>query len=139
VSESWLTDEEIAEWTSTHDVMREAQVGRFVVVGSYIPVAEVTVYLRTQRDRAQAHMDTLLLAQAASAHDKHAEAWPQGDVAAEQLARAMYDVVEDRDEPTYRDEIFLVVQQWPLNYRRRLAAAVLARLHAGAQGVGDGD
>jgi hypothetical protein len=76
---------------------------------------------------------------AADALDAQPVAWPQGDEAAEALARAMYDVVEDRDEPTYRDEIFLVVQQWPLNYRRRLAAAVLARLHAGAQGVGDGD
>jgi hypothetical protein len=112
VSESWLTDEEIAEWTSTHDVMREAQVGRFVVVGSYIPVAEVTVYLRTQRDRAQAHMDTLLLAQAASAHDKHAEAWPQGDEAAEQLAEALYEYVVTEDE-------------YALD---RIAAAVLARL-----------
>jgi hypothetical protein len=71
VSESWLTDDEIAEFTSTHDHRTMARRdGGFTNV---IPTAEVIAYLRTMRDRAQAHMDTLLLAQAASAHDRQGE------------------------------------------------------------------
>jgi hypothetical protein len=135
VSESWLTDEEIAEWTSTHDVMREAQVGRFVVVGSYIPTAEVTAYLRTQRDRAQAHTDTLLLAQAASAHDKQAaeldaaraQPWPQGDEAAAQLARAIHDERAELAGVWLYDSL---PESMKLT-RRNSAAAALAKLAAG--------
>jgi hypothetical protein len=108
VSESWLTDEEIAEFTTTHDVMREAQVGQFVVVGSYIPVAEVTVYLRTQRDRAQAHMDTLLLAQAASAHDKQAELQARMDApATEPITQEAYPWLVMIDD-IYNQDMFVV-------------------------------
>jgi hypothetical protein len=73
VSEPFLTDEEIAEFTTTHDWRAAVKLeGGEMAMHSFISSAAVIAYLRSVRDRAQAHMDTLLLAQAASLHDKYA-------------------------------------------------------------------
>lgn len=82
MSEPFLTDEQIAEWTSTHDMMitRWGQS----VEESVIPTTQVIAKLRHIRDAAQAHIDRM-----AAALDARS-AWPQPtDAAAEELARAV--------------------------------------------------
>jgi hypothetical protein len=106
VSEPFLSDEDIAEFTTTHDHRTMARRdGGFTNV---IPTAEVTAYLRSGRDRAQAHMDTLLLAQAASAHDKQAELQARMDApATEPITQEAYPWLVMIDD-IYNQDMFVV-------------------------------